>query len=242
MPLLVWRFERPDGTVLDRVRLEADGAVARLLTHPGAGPAPELGWWQGTFDAASLAAASTAAAGDWSVAETAPVPSVAGRWVVAREDGAVLALALDDPASDLVAQLSALRGAVLDAADQPVQVARLTSRWADVGGERHPLLDVASVGLEPVRVRVAAGDGGGEAAFLNDDAETVGFLGDDLELAPGTHAFALLRVPATDAVLHVDGDVAGGDPFDEPAAADSLLLGPPGREALAFEAAVEVVG
>lgn len=240
MALLSWRFERSDGVVLDRVELEEDGGISRLLTHPPSGPAPELGWWSGAFEPGSLAAARTLAASDWSAAPTHAPPALAGRWLVTRSDGALLPL--DGVDADLPAQLSAIRGAAIDAATIAMHVVRVTCRWRSVGDERLPLLDVASVGSGDVSLRIDPGAVGVEAAFLNDDAETLGFVGDDLTLAPGTHAFALLRLATEDGVLRVAGLASGGEvPSAGEREAASLLVARPGSAGVPVEARVDVV-
>jgi hypothetical protein len=246
--LLQWHFEQHGGAVVDRVRVDDDGAVTRLLTHPAGGAAPELGWWSGTFAETALAAARGLAEQVWASPAGRPPPDLAGRWIATRGDGAQLAL--DDPSSDLAGSLSAVRAAVLDAASHPVRVARFTCRWGSVGDEQVPLLDVASTGAEPITVRVAAEGAAAEAAFLNDDAEALGFLGDPLVLAPSSHAFAVVRMPVDAGWVTVAGQVAGGEVFAStgPGSAPAgglgsvASLGPPGDEQVAIGVSIEVAG
>ena len=74
------------------------------------------------------------------------------------------------------------------------------------------MMRIENLGDETVIIRLDDDPHAPEAAFMTDEAEVVGFLGGDIEIAPAGAAAALVRDRgAADGRFLLGGTVQGGD-------------------------------
>lgn len=187
--LLSWELVVGHDLPAERVVLEDDGTVVRLVASPGGNDHPQLGWWRGSVDPSVVGAAVNSAGADWSSTALVPVPPAAGGWWASRPDGGTIALWA---ATDIAGSLSALLGACARAADEPEAAAELSA--TSVEGDREAvLLALRSIGRAALTLTFAHDRSAPRAAFMTDEAEVVGFLGARMELGAGTAVSGVVR-------------------------------------------------
>lgn len=183
--------------VREVVELADDGRVVRWTGHPGGTGPVELGWWRGAVDADVAEMAATLAAATWPDVALSRPPA-AGGWTAA---GAASRRGLwaAEPGDEVGGALRTLLAECSRAADEPVAVAALGLRRN--GPDDPLLLDVASVGVEPIglTLRDARLTAEETVVFITEEAEVLGYLGSELVLEPGTTGIGVLRGREADA-------------------------------------------
>jgi len=192
-PLLVWELiSPPENYAVERLTLDDDGAVSRRVTQPGSTDDPAVGWWTGALDRSVVAAAKALAERDWPSGDTRSRPPAAGAWWAQGPNGRV-GLWSPSTEDEVRPALSALRAACAEAASRATSAVQLSARWAEMGGEQVPLLGLVSIGDQQMNLTLQHPAEAPPAAFLTDDGEVLGFLGDQLWLPAGTSVHGLLR-------------------------------------------------
>lgn len=207
--MIIWELSAPGTPVREVATLDDDGRIAWRISHPATTDHPQLGWWTGVLDKATMATARSLAGPSASGGAQTARPPAAGGWSATTPAGRIALWAGDDATR---AGLRSVLAACRAAATVARATARLSATIGGVAGDPVLILQVASIGSEELHVLVADPGGGGAsggsddlldelgggpgpttAVFLTDEAEVVGFLGEEVWLPAGTTVKCVLR-------------------------------------------------